>query len=89
MRSSMRKRQKFANWVARSTETTEPEKPIVQCSTKALSAAKQRRAARLNHEKACAHKSKGAPSTTPRNGMSSGEVDVFACSETLLQRTAA
>ncbi len=80
-------------WKARheaAASTTNVGEMVAQTPAQACkSAAKQRKAARLNHERACAHKSKGTPSTGPRNGMSCGEVDTFACSETILQRCAA
>lgn len=80
-------------WKARheaAASTTSVVEMVAQTPAQARkSAAKQRKAARLAHERVCAHKSKGTPSIGPRNGMSCGEVDQFACSETILQRCAA
>jgi hypothetical protein len=89
MKASRRREQRFSNWLVQRSVVDQSETETAVEAAKPVSAAKQRRTARLNHERACAHKSKGTPSTAPRNGMSYGEVDVFACSETLLQRSAA
>ncbi len=61
---------------------------IVEAAAKRPSAAKQRRAARQQHEDSCSRGRQGAP-RGPRRGAATGELDELSCCEALLQRFAA
>lgn len=61
---------------------------IVEASAKRPSSAKQRKAARRQHEDMCSRGRQGAP-RGPRRNAATGELDPLDCNEALLQRFAA